>query len=92
MLQYNPPPDNENGARLAEEEAGWDGKDETATGVSKYVQISQGGKFAATSIPWSLVTALQAVKTEGKRKPEVPGVKSLSLSDSQRLLFAFSPV
>ena len=31
---------------------------------------------------------LQAVKVEGKRKPEVPGVKSLSLSDSQRLLFA----
>lgn len=32
--------------------------------------------------------ALQAVKVEGKRKPEVPGVKSLSFSDSQRLLFA----
>lgn len=27
-----------------------------------------------------------------KRKPEVPVVKSLSLSDSQRLLFAFNPV
>lgn len=36
--------------------------------------------------------ALQAVKVEGKRKPEVPGVKSLSLRDSQRLLFAFNPV
>lgn len=60
--------------------------------MGKYVQISQGGKFAATSIPWSLVMALQAVKIEGKRKPEVPGVKSLSLSDSQRLLFAFNPV
>lgn len=60
--------------------------------MSKYVQISQGGKFAGTSIPWSLVIALQTVGAEGKRKPEVPGVKSLSLSDSQRLLFAFNPV
>lgn len=52
------------------------GEDETATGVSKYVQISQGGKLAATGIPWSLVTALQAVKVEVRRKPEVAGVKS----------------
>ncbi len=69
-----------------------DGKDETATGVSKYVQISQGGKFAATSIPWSLVMASLAVRVEQKRKPEVPGVKALSLKDSQRLLFSFNPV
>lgn len=53
--------------------------------MSEDVQISQGGKFAATGIPWSLGMALAAVKVEGKRKPEVPGVKSLSLSDSQRL-------
>ena len=49
---------NENGARLAEGGGGGvNGKDETATGVSEYVQISRGGKFAATSIPWSSVMA-----------------------------------
>lgn len=50
---------------------GWEGdrEDETATGVSKYVQISQGGKFAATGIPWSLGMALQqAVKVEGEER------------------------
>lgn len=50
---------NENGARLAKGGGGGGlkGKDETATGVSEYVQISRGGKFAATRIPWSLVMA-----------------------------------
>lgn len=71
---------------------GRDGKDETGTGVIEYVQISQGGKFAVTSIPWSLVMALHAVKFEGKRKPEVPGVEFLALTDSQSFLFACNPV
>ena len=72
---------------------GGDGKDETAAGVRECVQISQGGKFAATSIPRSLVMVLQAVKVEGKRKPEVSWClnpsHSLILKDSYLPLIRF---
>lgn len=59
--------------------------DETATRVSEYVQISQGGKLAATSIPWSLVMALQAVRLGGRENQRFLGLNpshSVILKDS----------
>jgi len=57
------------------------------TGVSKYFQISQAGKPVATTIPWSLVIAFQAVKVEGNRKLEVPEVESHTICENFYLAF-----